>query len=271
MKKEWKYYKDRRNLVKFITLTPLLNLMACSSSDLNTSNYKTLDEPLNDLIPILKPKKIQKISTTPKFVIDVHAHFFNARDVPIKGYIKGPVAHSKGGVIGRLLKAFAPIAEWIGNKAPSASEEIAERIELAKKTNIKSINNQIIQEILYSKREVFIQDLSIQLYEQLTQLPEFVSLYNSVQAENRVYYQSMGLTASALNEQSLQQAMQMDMQPITPTLQSFTPNDPPPYADGVLAFVGYMMSYRWMNLIAYQRVFSTNPGAFGVDQVLGAS
>jgi predicted TIM-barrel fold metal-dependent hydrolase len=43
-----------------------------------------------------------------------------------------------------------------------------------------------------------------------------------------------------------------------------------PYADGALAFVGYMLSYRWMSLIEYMKAFTTDDDAFGVDQAVGA-
>jgi hypothetical protein len=42
------------------------------------------------------------------------------------------------------------------------------------------------------------------------------------------------------------------------------------FGEGVLAFVGYMMSPRWSNLQTYKRAFSTGNSSIGVKQVLGA-
>ena len=39
---------------------------------------------------------------------------------------------------------------------------------------------------------------------------------------------------------------------------------------GVLEFIGHMLFPRWMNLRLYQRAFSTDPDALGVDVALGA-
>ena len=71
---------------------------------------------------ILKTSAIHRCNLAPPFVIDTHAHFFNARDVPIRGYPTDPVACSKEGVIGEPLRALAAIAEWIGKDVAAANE-----------------------------------------------------------------------------------------------------------------------------------------------------
>lgn len=219
---------------------------------------------------ILRPTHIRKAEGGPSFVIDVHAHFFNARDVPIRGYLAGPVAHSKGGVVGELLKALAPIAEWIGNAAPRASDEFNELMTLAGGTSFTVMSEDERFRILDQRREKYLQELSGRLYEQLKVVPEFVRLYNEAQSVARSRFRIQGVDAPSLNENSLLNAMQRDLQSQAPDAELYGAEEPSPYADGVLAFVGYMLSYRWMNLLAYQRAFSTSDAAFGVDQVLGA-
>lgn len=227
-------------------------------------------EPPSGLDAILRPSKINRAVGTIEHVIDVHAHFFNARDVPIRGYLAGPVAHSKGGVIGELLKSLAPIAEWIGNTAPRASDEFNELVALASGTAFSAMSQTERISTLEQQRDRYLQDLSRRLYEQLRSLPDFVRLYNDAQSQARSRFRIQGVGASPLDDGSLFRAMQRDLQQQAPDIELFGTEEPPPYADGVLAFVGYMLSYRWMNLLAYQRAFSTSETAFGVDQVLGA-
>lgn len=202
--------------------------------------------------------------------MDVHAHFFNARDVPIRGYLAGPVAHSKKGIIGDLLRALSPIAEWIGDTAPRASDEFNELMALASGATFKAMSQEERTSNLERQRDQYLQDLSGRLYEQLRSAPDFVRLYNAAQTETESRIRIQGVGAPFLDEGSLFRVMQRDLQQQSPDLSWFGDEEPPPYADGVLAFVGYMLSYRWMNLLAYQQAFSTSDLAFGVDQVLGA-
>src|SRR5215813_11629355 len=50
-----------------------------------------------DEVPFLKPVRSSRTLTQGIFCVDVHAHFFNASDVTVKGYLEGPVAHKIGG------------------------------------------------------------------------------------------------------------------------------------------------------------------------------
>src|SRR5687768_4283166 len=54
--------------------------------------------------------------------VDVHAHFFNASDVTVEGYLEGPVAHSFG-ALGWLVKLLAKMADGLGGIAISAKDE----------------------------------------------------------------------------------------------------------------------------------------------------
>jgi len=180
------------------------------------------------------------------------------------------VAHSKGGVVGELLKALAPIAEWIGNTAPRASDEFNELLTLAGGSSFTVMSEDDRFRILDQRREKYLRELSGRLYEQLKVVPDFVRIYNEAQGVARSRFRIQGVDAPSLNENSLLNAMQRDLQSQAPDVELYGAEEPPPYADGVLAFVGYMLSYRWMNLVAYQRAYSTGDSAFGVDQVLGA-
>lgn len=261
--------RQRRSVLKAFIALPLLGIQGCASF-CQTRRPEIFSEAPEGLNAIFRPVKINKPASIPASVVDVHAHFFNARDVPIRGYLAGPVAHSKGGVVGELLKALSPIAEWIGNTAPRASDEFNELLTLAGGFSFTVMSEDERFRLLDQRRETYLKELSGRLYEQLKVVPEFVRLYNETQGVARSRFRIQGVDAPSLNENSLLNAMQRDLQSQAPDVELYGAEEPPPYADGVLAFVGYMLSYRWMNLLAYQRTFSTSDTAFGVDQVLGA-
>lgn len=260
---------SRRTVISFMSTVPLLGVGSCSQFCKMRRPEIQGEAPL-ELEPILRPPRIQKGDRVPALVIDVHAHFFNARDVPIRGYLAGPVAHSIGGPIGKLLRALAPIAEWLGSRAPRASEEFSELVALASGAAFSAMSQDERMHILNRRREKFFEDLSPRLYAQLKAVPEFVLLYNGLQSETRSRFRSKNVDAPSLSENSLFRVMQRDLQSKSSDVDVYGSDAPPPYADGVLAFVGYMLSYRWMNLLAYQRAYTTDDSAFGVNQVLGA-
>src|SRR5262245_25870404 len=71
----------------------------------------------------LAPLAVQRFDAPLRRCIDVHAHFFNASDVTVEGYLKGPVAHSFGN-LGWLVRALAKIADGLGDIAISAKDEL---------------------------------------------------------------------------------------------------------------------------------------------------
>ena len=95
----------RRALLLGSLSAPALALGGCATT-------RFPDPPIDGeaptgLRPILAPGPVTKAPGAPPRVIDVHGHFFNARDVPVAGYLRGPVAHSKGGLLGDLIEALA--------------------------------------------------------------------------------------------------------------------------------------------------------------------
>jgi predicted TIM-barrel fold metal-dependent hydrolase len=213
---------------------------------------------------------VVKAKGAPSWVIDVHAHFFNARDVPVEGYLAGPVAHNRPGTAGRLVRALAPLAGRLAALAPSARTEYTELVNAAGSAELKSLTNTDLLVRLERQRSQFLKVQSTKAYE-ILRGSTFETLYNETGDESK---RMQGLTVDKLGPLSLSQAVQQDTHPSSPddrTAQRLLPaNAEPAYRDGVLAFVGYMLSYRWMNLIAYQRAFTTGDSAFGIDRVFGS-
>jgi len=208
-------------------------------------------------------------------VIDVHAHFFNASDVPIRGYLEGPVANSMPNwILAGLVRALAPIADSLGIFAITAQKELAELQGMGsdferRKLDLKGVDAEL-DERQHSQRK----ELSYAFYD-FTQSPqgqEFRDAYREVMAhpsvagsingeprireiQNDSVYRAMYATENVTTEA---QFREMDLV----TSERF--------GEGVLAFVGYMMSARWSNLQTYKRAFSTGGNSVSVKKVLGA-
>ena len=65
-------------------------------------------------------------------IADPHAHFFNAADVPVKGFVQECIGHSAPRILQPLVAAAALIADRIAQGAPTAAQEIEELKKIAK-------------------------------------------------------------------------------------------------------------------------------------------
>lgn len=220
-------------------------------------------------VGLLSPNIVNKTLTKSVYCVDVHAHFFNASDVTVKGYLAGPVAHSTGGIQGRLIKLLAPLADELGAIAPQAKEEYDRLDRLASDVRLKT-SGQVdlhLESLIANHR----QGQSRKFYD-LMSTPKgrpFVEEYNKAQREARVKGLNFG-NMEAFNELSLANAMSSTEIPLGTLKAKSLRGDSQEYGDGVLAFVGYMLSDRWENLYTYRKAFSVHENAIGVDRVLGS-
>ena len=259
----------RRTLLLGSLATPALALGGCCTLG-GGSPIPEIDGEMPDgLRPILAPGPAKKAPGAPARVIDVHGHFFNARDVPVAGYLRGPVAHSKGGVLGQLIEALADVADWLAASAPSAKDEWDGLIRRSQGPALQS--RESLARALDADREAHLRGVSKRFFDQITaRSPRFVQTFNALQLQASLRPGLRATETRPLNPDSLFNAMQRTETREGPTAQSFGDEAPPPHVEGVLAFVGHLLSYRWMNLLAYQRAYTTEEGSFGVDTVLGA-
>jgi predicted TIM-barrel fold metal-dependent hydrolase len=72
---------------------------------------------------ILTPLRRQSRSAATA-VIDVHAHFFNASDVPVRGFISDCLGHNAPLFVRPLIKEMAALADRLSTSAPTAFEEL---------------------------------------------------------------------------------------------------------------------------------------------------
>lgn len=217
--------------------------------------------PPTERADLLAPAQINTINVPTETCIDTHAHFFNASDVTIKGYLEGPVAYSTGGVLGELIKLLAPVADELGEIAPTAQDEF------------ESLGRRQADLNFETERTAERQNISV----------EFNRLIQSRRGQAfREAYEKLGTEAAALgterrprinklDERSVFEAMQAAEADVDPTqLRELAASDRSPYKEGILAFVGYMLSSRHQNLTTYQNNFSVGANTIGVRRTLGS-
>ena len=79
-----------------------------------------------DVAPFLGGPEVAAAWRRSERYFDAHTHFFNAADVPVRGFLAKSVAHSiEDPTVRDLMIALAPIAEWVGKGfAPSVTTEM---------------------------------------------------------------------------------------------------------------------------------------------------
>lgn len=242
----------------------------CGLRDFQKSVIQGLVPP--NMRPFLKPSSPLNAKVFPRRCIDVHAHFFNASDVPVKGYLEGPVAHDMPAPLRALVQLLAPMADTLSEAAPSAKDEFEELMTMAKQPQLLGATAPSIP-----MKEIFdrVQREQIQSMYDILKNSQFAEEFNRQKRQDI----SHGLTTSStparsdFSEESIRNAVEMRYPNSHETrakkmLEGITnPSDP---KEGIVAFVYYMLSRRWMNLQTYAQAFSTDKNALCVDTVLGA-
>lgn len=226
-------------------------------------------EPPATLGTPLKPR-ILKSPGAPKVCIDTHAHFFNAADVPVKGYLEGPVAHHMPPVLQDLVKLLAPMADQLAEIAPTAAEEFKDLTDISFRSEIRAAENAItsLAGVTAARRD----ETSRRFYD-VVQGSRFEAEYNRLKSaqRNKGLRALSGQLAENLGPDSLSRARQLGNRPSTSLAKAARANVvDEPFPDGLLAFIGNMLSHRWMNLVEYAQAYSSSEGAFGIDMTLGA-
>lgn len=261
---------SRRNALKLLTAGGLAGLSGCCSM----RPFATPE--IQPGVPVvgtpLRPT-VQKSSMAPRLCIDAHAHFFNGTDVPVKGYLAGPIAHDLKEPLRGLLRALAPLADALVELAPTASVEYNYLLKrfgnpgaVVTGPGQYSLSNAVV----FEERA----QLSADFY-RIFKNSEFEVRYNAIKRAQNVDAKSLlrSHERSLLNSTSLLQAVNAGGSvgnSKSLTLLEKRAIDSEPYADGVLAFIAHMLSPRWHNLMAYADAYSTGADSFGIDHAMGA-
>lgn len=220
----------------------------------------------------LKPV-VRKAAGAPRLCIDAHTHFFNGSDVPVKGYLAGPVAHDLPDPLKTLAELLAPLADELVSLAPTAAVEFKDLVERfagssldKKRPGISALSAAAVVEERASRSEAFYR---------IVKDSRFERRYNEIKALQSTEAKSLldAHETSKLGPRSLFDAANAGTRQDRNKRLSLAQRrvvDATPYADGFLAFVDHMLSPRWHNLRDYAEVYSINEDAFGIDHALGA-
>lgn len=206
---------------------------------------------------------------------DAHAHFFNAADVPIAGYLKGPVGHTQSMLAQALLAAAAPVVEVLAKSvALSPAAEMANLCKVPafgmrmnattyRSTLDRSIDNyqeELAKELFRELNKTDFRPLYLEMKSQFNlelrqklkgvALPLAEPAFSPEQVLNGLRYGSPGQGTEIFSKAALE-------------VQAENP-------DGFLAFLGRMLSPRLHNLRSYMRAFSSGQTKTNVDACFGA-
>lgn len=202
--------------------------------------------------------------------IDVHAHFFNASDVTVKGYLEGPVAHDMSEPLAELVRLLAPFADDLASIAQTAGDEFAELTKRYSRQGVTAFTTMDAE--LVDSAKTRRNDASTKFFDLVRSSP-FEAKFNALASRQPLQITAVGPDPGTkpLDADSLWQATELGDHPdFSMLLVPQSVKSTEPYPGGILAFVGYMLSPRWANLSTYSKAFTDSNGAFGIDMTLGA-
>lgn len=228
-----------------------------------------------DVAPVGTPLKpvIRKSPLAPKLCIDAHTHFFNGTDVPVRGYLAGPIAHDLDEPLRSLARSLAPLADALVEMAPTAAEEFR---DLSARFSGTSVNVKTASTDSFSKSaRVDDRAKRSEDFYRIVRGSEFEAQYNALKRAQRSDVKSLlpSSESSLLGPSSLLDAASASGVPSRAKALSIDQRrlvNSVPYGDGILAFVNHMLSPRWHNLLDYAEAYSAAEGAFGIDHALGS-
>jgi predicted TIM-barrel fold metal-dependent hydrolase len=252
-----------------VTLGGLLGLSGCCALRQYPAQALASAGPVSQASRVFAPGRLQHSPLKPDFAIDVHAHFFNASDVNVAGYVEQAVAHTMKEPLRTFVRMMGPVLDDLAGYATSASEEYGELLRMASTLSIldASERGRQLDARIAARRD----DIANVLYADMKKRG-VDSKYIELQ---RQHARINGFDSAAVTEFS-PAIIRKALEPTT-ALRTYgleararvlagTSLDP----DGVVQFMGYMLQDRWMNLRTYMNAYSTDNGAFGVDAAFGS-
>ena len=209
--------------------------------------------------PILMPARLsgqQQLTRAAGSVVDAHAHFFNASDVPIRGFIEESIGHNSPDWLQPLIKEMAKLAEDLADRAPTAAEELTSLDALSEMT--RTLGRGEIQTGVeqWFQRE---RAAAAQRVVDVVGGTGFERSYRAMVPQLRrgsdrlTPEEVLGVVAEAQDPRALSVGDSRSKA-----------------AKAKLEFLFYMLSMRAANVRTYIEAFSPDDGSFGVDMVLGA-
>jgi predicted TIM-barrel fold metal-dependent hydrolase len=255
----------RRNLLRVLAAAPVGAMGACC-----LSKYpKPIGEArvANNLMPaLLAPKARARAAINLGPIIDVHAHFFNASDVAVRGFLEECLGHRAPPSVRLLLKALARISDRLAGLAPTAADELADLSSMVGATANAADVQDVVATRLERERQAAAQRVADAIRNS-----DFQRHYRRMkQSQSAGPGQTRTGPVSPGEIRQVVSEAERPSPPGAPAAPAAPQDADADVADGMLGFLHYMLSPRWTNLRSYMKAFTTDENAFGVDKVLGA-
>ena len=245
----------RRDILRALAAAPLSALSACACR----RDYPRgeIADSVTRRLPadVLSPPRLNRRASAA--VIDAHAHFVNASDVPVRGFIAESMGHNADSRLRPLIKEAALLAEKFAERAPTAAEELTELEDLARRLSNRTGDWEMQRDAWFrDKRERSAEDVA-----QIVSGTGFERRYRELVPPQVRRSGRTGITADEVKDAEDQSSGAIDLRAragvadIVRTAQAF------------LQFLRLMVTYRAANIRTYVDAFSPTDGA-GVDMVL---
>ena len=206
-------------------------------------------------------------------VVDVHAHFFNASDVPVRGFVAECLGHRAPRAVQVLLEALSPIADVLAAQAPTAAQELQSLRDLLQAT-AGALSANVDPASIVRKAMADEAGRAAGRVADATRNSEFQRRYREM--KQRPGALTPPPTATISGDEVLR-VVEEARRPTAPGTVAGALRAAPntaaennDAADGVLGFLFYMLSNRSSNLDAYMETYARGDRAFGIDAVLGS-
>ena len=245
----------RRDVLRTLAAAPLsvAGACACPRKYPTASGQSIGSAP--GVEPILKPMRPR-----PARVIDTHAHFFNASDVPLRGFMAECFGHKAPTWLQALIRAAAVLAEKFADLAPTAAEELRDLNALSRSAFGRSAVE--IRSIVDNWLEAERGGAAGHLVE-IIRGTDFERRYREL---TRGFRREGPVTIEeVLRDVGAARRPRIDRPAAAQSAAEVRANT----AKSMLEFLFYMLSKRACNITAYAEAFSPRQG-FGIDMVLGS-
>jgi predicted TIM-barrel fold metal-dependent hydrolase len=263
--------QGRRAVLRGLSANAALGLAGCCCRGFPAQQITAAAPAANTINPILRPLRVSAAGKPAPYCLDAHTHFFNGSDINAKGYFEGGVVRSvKPQELQDFARLLGPLLDELTEAAPTAQEEfdlLRQRATASALVSAEGVHP--LQDIADAQRQKIAALLAKRMKDnKLDQ--EFLRL-------RRMHATRLGVTLPAKDISDFSEETILDSIDHKRRMQRHralfgTPNRPAQGGDpgGYLEFVGYMLSYRFMNLRTYQEQYTEADGVPGIDGVFNA-
>lgn len=220
------------------------------------------------------PDAIQRSPLKPQFAIDVHSHFFNASDVNVQGYVAKSWGHSMSPAAQPFIYALSQALDSLAESVTTAAAEYEELTGSAGAGADAAPSMESMKASFDRRIETHMDASAQNLFKELEKR-DGKAKYRAAAADElgrrikalKAVPNALPAAVPELSPELIRRAMS---QSTRRPFDKSTTAAPSLRVDGLLAFAGYMLNDRWMNLRSYQQKYSTDAGAFGIDAAFGS-